>query len=336
MSTNLYHISHELQNLIDWKSIYKMPRKNGSPDDQMKGLFVGATVVAHWSIPGQIVSIVATCVKLTDGRYLLYKSCYGSRIQRNYWVNATDEEVKQMCINIANGAYIFTSLKDVVSFLSQDEREMDDCGWWECAKPLLKGINLYLFKCALLRMGFDVVAKEEDTWVLMIATNIKFLISACGESLSMELVTSDEETILNYADIPYLLNFPKDEIIAGVITPHINRLFGIYLDRQIRHNYMGALRGEKPYNKNILSQIVNGSFPVNCDVSLDSLQLCPVCGKMQKFCDISFKYYGLENPFESGLYPGGWTAPPTHRNTPANIMTVRCSHCGTKFEIRMP
>lgn len=334
MSTNLYHISDELQNLIDWKNIYKMPRYAGGHDEQMKGLFIGAKVIAHWK-QDEYQGVVATCVKIPDGRYLLYNDFFGSCSGCDAWEDATDEEVKNLCITLANSAYIFASLKDVVTFLSQGESEFS-YEWRECAKPLLNRINIYLFKCALLRMGFDVVAKKEDTWVLMIATNIKFFISACGESLVMELITSDEESIAYYADIPYLLNFPKDEIIAGVITPHINRLFGIYLDRQIRHNYMGALRGEKPYNKNILSQIVNGSFPVNCDVSLDSLQLCPVCGKMQKFCDISFKYYGLENPFESGLYPGGWTAPPTHRNTPANIMTVRCSHCGTKFEIRMP
>ena len=45
MSTNLYHISDELQNLIDWTNIYKMPRYAGGHDEQMKGLFIGAKVL---------------------------------------------------------------------------------------------------------------------------------------------------------------------------------------------------------------------------------------------------------------------------------------------------
>ena len=331
MSTNLYHISDELQNLIDWTNIYKMPRYAGGHDEQMKGLFIGAKVIAQWK-QDDYQGIVATCVKIPDGRYLLYNDYFGSCSGCDAWEDATDEEVKNLCITLANSAYIFASLKDIITFLSQGESEFS-YEWRECAKPLLNRINIYLFKCALLRMGFGVVSKKEDTWVLMIATNIKFFISVRGESLDMELGTSDEETILYYADIPYLLNFPKDEIIAGVITPHISRLFGIYLDRQIRHNYMGALRGEKPYNKNILTQIVNGSLPVDGDVSLDSLQLCPVCGKMQKFGGISFLYHGLENPFEFGLYPGRTIL---KTDIPKNTMTVRCSHCGTKFEIIMP
>lgn len=43
----LYYISDTLQKLIDWDSIYKMEREVGGHDEQMKGLFKGAEVIAH-------------------------------------------------------------------------------------------------------------------------------------------------------------------------------------------------------------------------------------------------------------------------------------------------
>lgn len=151
----LYYISDTIQSLIDWDSIYKMPRYAGGHDEQMKGLFLGATVIAHWN-EGSYQGTVATCVKLPDGRYLLYNDYYGSCSGCDAWEDATDEEVKKMCIDLANGAYIFNSLQDVITFLSQDT--FDAFEWETCAKPLLSLVNLYCFMCSLRRCGF---AKEE-------------------------------------------------------------------------------------------------------------------------------------------------------------------------------
>ena len=71
MEKKLYHISDELQALIDWDNVMSMPRYAGGHDEQMKGLFKGAKVVAHWN-QGDYQGTVATCVKLPDGRFLAY------------------------------------------------------------------------------------------------------------------------------------------------------------------------------------------------------------------------------------------------------------------------
>lgn len=148
----LYHISDTLQKLIDWDSIYKMEREVGGHDEQMKGLFKGAEVIAHWN-EGSYQGMVATCVKLPDGRFVAYNDYYGSCSGCDDWVDATDEEVHAMCINLANGAYIFKSLHDVMSFLSQDS--YDSYSWDnDCAKQLLGMINVYLFFKQLKLMGF--------------------------------------------------------------------------------------------------------------------------------------------------------------------------------------
>ena len=44
MEKKLYHISDELQALIDWDNVMSMPRYAGGHDEQMKGLFKGANV----------------------------------------------------------------------------------------------------------------------------------------------------------------------------------------------------------------------------------------------------------------------------------------------------
>lgn len=151
MEKKLYHISDELQALIDWENVMAMPRYAGGHDEQMKGLFKGAKVVAHWN-QGNYQGTVATCVKLPDGHFLAYNDYYGSCSGCDSWEDATDVEVKKLCIDLANGAYIFDSLDDVVTFLSQEE--FDTYKWRECARPLLERIMVWCFICSLERIGF--------------------------------------------------------------------------------------------------------------------------------------------------------------------------------------
>lgn len=151
MEKQLYHISDELQSLIDWEKIMPMPREAGGHNEQMKGLFKGATVIAHWN-EGDWQGTVATCVKLPDGRFLVYNDYYGSCYGCDAWDGAMDNDVKKLCIDLANSAYIFDSLEDVVTFLSQEK--FDSYEWGECAKPLLERINVWCFICSLERIGF--------------------------------------------------------------------------------------------------------------------------------------------------------------------------------------
>lgn len=162
---NKYIISDTLQSLIDWENIMKMERYAGGHDEQMQGLFKGAKVVAHWN-EGDYQGMVATCVKLPDGRFAIYNDYYGSCSGCDSWEDATDDEVKAMCINLSNGTFIFQSLNDVIDYLSNDV----PYDWSECAKPLLERINAYCFKLSLYRMGFkdDVENKDSIFKVLLL------------------------------------------------------------------------------------------------------------------------------------------------------------------------
>ena len=134
-----YFISDTLQSLIDWENIMKMPREAGGHDEQMQGLFKGAKVIAHYNA-GNYQGMVATCVQLHDGRFVIYNDYYGSCFGCDSWIYATDDEVKAMCINLSNGAFIFQSLNDVIEYLS-NTKSFD---WEECAKQLLEEINKFV------------------------------------------------------------------------------------------------------------------------------------------------------------------------------------------------
>lgn len=162
-----YIISDTLQSLIDWGNIMQMERYAGGHDDQMKGLFKDSTVIAHWN-EGGYQGMVATCVRLSDKRYVIYNDYYGSCSGCDSWENASDKEVKSMCINLSNGAYIFLSLLDVKQYLeSIIDNPNESFDWSKCAKPLLERINVYDFRCSLARMGFDHVIGNNESMTML-------------------------------------------------------------------------------------------------------------------------------------------------------------------------
>jgi len=130
----LHYITDELQKQIDWDIVLDLDRYAGGHDDQMQKLFKDSEVIAHWN-EGNYDGMVATCVKLADDRYVIYNDYYGSCSGCDSWEGASDEDVRAMCINLANGAYVFENLKDVIRFL--EEGDVDgNYDWFSCrCKP---------------------------------------------------------------------------------------------------------------------------------------------------------------------------------------------------------
>lgn len=135
-----YIQTDELQNLIDWEKIMVMPRHAGGHDEQMQGLFKDAQVIGHWN-EGDYQGMVATCVKLTDGRYAIYNDYYGSCSGCDSWEDADDASVKAMCIGLSNSAYVFSNLDDVKEFLQNPTELINWNSWKTPAAHLLSDIN---------------------------------------------------------------------------------------------------------------------------------------------------------------------------------------------------
>lgn len=135
-----YIQTDELQKLINWEELMSMPRYAGGHDQQMQGLFKDAKVIAHWN-EGDWQGSVATCVQIPDGRFVIYNDYYGSCSGCDSWEDATDDEVKAMCINLSNGAYVFQSLDDVKEFLTSQGTNSDWSSWNNSYNGLLAEIN---------------------------------------------------------------------------------------------------------------------------------------------------------------------------------------------------
>lgn len=140
-----YIQTDELQKLIDWDNILKMPRYAGGHDAQMKGLFKNVEVLGHWN-KGDYQGMVATCVKFTKGgkfkgKYAIYNDYYGSCSGCDAWEDASNEEVTNMCIGLANSAYVFKTLEDVIEFLQNPSPEGDWTSWSSPAIGLLSAIQ---------------------------------------------------------------------------------------------------------------------------------------------------------------------------------------------------
>ena len=134
-----YIISDHLQKFIDWTTIMPLSRNAGGHDEQMQGLFRGATVIGHYN-SGDYQGQVATCVQLPNGMFAIYNDYYGTCSGCDAWEEAGDESVKAMCIDLANGAYLFEHLDDVKEFLTQEGAEGKYGGWGESAPGLLESI----------------------------------------------------------------------------------------------------------------------------------------------------------------------------------------------------
>lgn len=109
--------SSELQKLLNWPVLMKLPREAGGHDDHMKNLFLDASVIAHYN-SGDYQGVVVTCLRLADGRFVVFDDYYGSCSGCDAWEDASDEDISKLCIDLANRAYIFDTRDDVKQFLS--------------------------------------------------------------------------------------------------------------------------------------------------------------------------------------------------------------------------
>lgn len=141
--TETYYQSDKLVDRIDWENIMKMSRYAGGHDEQMRGLLKDVTILGHWN-EGDYQGTVATCVKLNDtNEVVIYQDGYGSCSGCDAWEDATDDDVRQMCRQLACDAYVFKNLEDCRVFLQEVNKETDFAwrGFSDAASHLLKAID---------------------------------------------------------------------------------------------------------------------------------------------------------------------------------------------------
>lgn len=126
-----------LKDRIDWDAIMAMPRYAGGHDCQMQGLFKGAKLLGHYN-EGDYQGSVATAVKVRGKGVVCYHDYYGSCSGCDSWEDANDDSVRTMCINLANGAYVFDSVRDLMAWLEWVPNDPDTTNYeWKRAAPCL-------------------------------------------------------------------------------------------------------------------------------------------------------------------------------------------------------
>ncbi|MCK9429470.1 MAG: hypothetical protein M0R17_05660 [Candidatus Omnitrophica bacterium] len=130
----------DLAKQIDWDNLLKMPRYAGGHDEQMKGLIKGAIVIGHWN-EEDYQGMVATCLKVPCGKFIIYNDYYGSCSGCDAWEDSSDEEVKKMINDLVYTCKIFNTLEEVKLFLSKIE--FDEYSWKNSSKGLLKEIKKF-------------------------------------------------------------------------------------------------------------------------------------------------------------------------------------------------
>ncbi len=137
-----YIQTNELQAQINWEAIMPMSRYAGGHDEQMKALFKGSKVLGHWN-EGDYQGQVATCVQLADGRVAVYNDYYGSCSGCDSWEDATDADVRKLCIDLSNSAYVFATLEDAMAWMENEAKgdKSEWCRWNECAVHLLDAVR---------------------------------------------------------------------------------------------------------------------------------------------------------------------------------------------------
>lgn len=112
-----------LASMVDYDAILPLGRYAGGHDEQMRALFKGATVLAHWN-EGHYEGTVATAYRLSDGRYAWVDDSYGSCSGCDCWDGADDATVRKLCDDLARSARVFCTLNEMrADMASVDEAQ---------------------------------------------------------------------------------------------------------------------------------------------------------------------------------------------------------------------
>ncbi len=112
----------DLINRLNFPEVLTLTRSAGGHDEQMKQLFKNVIVLAHWN-ERDYQGTVATMVELNDTKeVIIYSDYYGSCPGCDAWEDSTDEQAKNMCIQLASNAIIIKNIKEAIEFLLRKRR----------------------------------------------------------------------------------------------------------------------------------------------------------------------------------------------------------------------
>ena len=129
-----------LVDLIDWPLVMSQPRYAGGHEEVMRSIFGPSAEVIAWWHEDDYQGTVAIAHKLPDGRFTVMTDYYGSCSGCDCWDDATDDDARQMVVDLANSARVFNSLEDAKAWCATvDDRYRPENYPFYSAKNLCPG-----------------------------------------------------------------------------------------------------------------------------------------------------------------------------------------------------
>lgn len=130
-----------LKESIDWEKIMPQSRCAGGHVGIMENLFKDAKVVAYY-VQNDYQGSELFLYRFNKNKWVLVSDYFGSCSGCDAYEDCTDEQLRNLCIELANNANVFNSIKDVVRFLKEDvHKDAVYFKYRENAEPLLKELQ---------------------------------------------------------------------------------------------------------------------------------------------------------------------------------------------------
>lgn len=108
----------DLEQLIDWSTVMQQPRSAGGHWSVMEAIFGNnASVIATWDT-NDYQGNIAIAYQLSDGCVVLMTDYYGSCSGCDAWEDASDEDARQMILDLVHGSKHFPSIEEAIDWCS--------------------------------------------------------------------------------------------------------------------------------------------------------------------------------------------------------------------------
>ena len=108
-----------LKDLLNWPEIMTANRSSGGHTDVMDKLFKGQILASYVEndYQGQLGYVYLVYDFEKFAKIVVISDYFGSCSGCDSWEDASDEDVKTFCVQLANNAHMFNSIKEAVDFL---------------------------------------------------------------------------------------------------------------------------------------------------------------------------------------------------------------------------
>lgn len=105
-----------LKDILNWEIIMEQPRSAGGHQEIMDNLFIDAKVLAK-HVDNDYQGELGYVYQLNDERVVITNDYFGSCSGCDSYEDATDEVLKNLCIQLANNSRIFDNIPEAMNFL---------------------------------------------------------------------------------------------------------------------------------------------------------------------------------------------------------------------------